>query len=178
MPGRARAFAIEMVSPISNFFDLPQSSHNAESKGSSKTSKSSADFLPMLSTAGLAGLDSDSDDDFVLGLREDALAMACEPPAEVFPGAPTHVILRIMAISGLPMAAAEEGIPGQEGLGFFLEEKNFLERSTASAAVLPTERKPPGRHRCAEPRAAPKAEGQKWQAAWKKGAVGGGTQLT
>ena len=157
-----------MVSPISNFFDLPQSGDNAESKGSSKTSKS-ADFLPMLSTAGLAGLDSDSDDDLVLGLREDdaladALAMACEPPPEAFPGAPTHVILRIMMISGLPMKEGKEGIPGQQGLGFFLEEKNLLERSTASAAVLPTERKPPGRHRCAEPRAAPRAEGQKWQA--------------
>jgi len=122
---------------ILNFLDLPPPEEEPAPKGeanelpngSSKTSKSSigADFLPMLSTAGLA--DSDSDEAALEG-RFDVLATSCEPPPEAFPGLPTHVILRVLKIRGLSSKLDPKGIPGREGLGFFLEEKNPLQRST------------------------------------------------
>ena len=124
-----------------NFLDLPRAQPAqpapvaVEEDGSSKTSKkSTADFLPMLSTA---GLESDSDDEKLaspLALQDegrfDVLAMACEPPPEAFPGLPTHVILRVLKVSGLPAKMESKGIPGHEGLGFFLDQKGPLERST------------------------------------------------
>lgn len=169
-----------MASPgILNFLDLPPEEEPASKDsqhGSSKTPKKSslaAEFLPMLSTE---GLESDSGDDLLSAPEryQDVLAMACEPPPQAFPGVPTHVILRVLKISGLPMDVKGKGIPGRESLGFFLEEKDPLQRSTASVAVLPSgEFRPPGRHRCAEPRVTPKlALREKWEAAWDRDAPG------
>ncbi|CAK8988209.1 unnamed protein product [Durusdinium trenchii] len=127
-----------MASPgILNFLDLPPEEEPASKDsqhGSSKTPKKSslaAEFLPMLSTE---GLESDSGDDLLSAPEryQDVLAMACEPPPQAFPGVPTHVILRVLKISGLPMDVKGKGIPGRESLGFFLEEKDPLQRSTAA----------------------------------------------
>ena len=132
-----------------NFLSLPQAERAEEPApidgeerhgyGSFKTSKTSkksiaADFLPMLSTA---GLESDSDDGTPLALEGqfDVLAMACEPPPEAFPGLPTHVILRVLKVTGLPTKMESKGIPGHEGLGFFLHDKGPLERSTVQHSV-------------------------------------------
>lgn len=169
-----------------NFLSLPQAERAEEPApidgeerhgyGSFKTSKTSkksiaADFLPMLSTA---GLESDSDDGTPLALEGqfDVLAMACEPPPEAFPGLPTHVILRVLKVTGLPTKMESKGIPGHEGLGFFLHDKGPLERSTASVAVLPQDQTRPGRHRCAEPRVTPKTAGETWEAAWNRDVPG------
>ena len=127
-----------------NFLDLPppeeepapraeQNGSNG-SNGSSKTpaSKSiAAEFLPMLSTAGLESLESDSGDEMLSPAHGlDVLAMACEPP-EAFPGVPTHVILRVLKITGLPTVAEDlNGVPGRAGLGYFLEDKDPMQRST------------------------------------------------
>eukprot|EP00438_Fugacium_kawagutii_P028733 Skav229633 [mRNA] locus=scaffold649:197774:209189:- [translate_table: standard] len=123
-----------------NFLDGPpeEEAPKIAVNGSSKTSKSSfADFLPMLSTAGLA--ESDSDDGLnTLNASEgrlDVLAMACDPPAEAFPGLPTHVILRVLKVSGLPTKVESKGIPGHQGLGFFLDEKGPLAGSIVRVLV-------------------------------------------
>ena len=131
-----------------NFLSLPQADRAEEPApiageerhgyGSFKTSTSkksiAADFLPMLSTA---GLESDSDDETPLALEGqfDVLAMACESPPETFPGLPTHVILRVLKVTGLPTKIESKGIPGHEGLGFFLHDKGPLERSTVQYSV-------------------------------------------
>lgn len=123
-----------------NFLDVPPPEEEPAPKiaqnGSSKTSKSSiaADFLPMLSTAGLAESDSDDGLNTSEG-RLDVLAMACDPPAEAFPGLPTHVILRVLKVSGLPTKVETKGIPGHQGLGFFLDEKGPLAGSIVRLLV-------------------------------------------
>ena len=112
--------------------EVPGSAPRAAPKAQATPQMSAAGFLPMLSTAGLA-TDSDSDDGLVIqreGQYQEVLAMACEPPPEAFPGLPTHIILRVLRIGGLAGKIESKGIPGREDLGFFLEEKNPLERST------------------------------------------------
>ena len=95
-----------------------------------------ASFFPTLSTAGLLH-DSDSDDGLVIPrpgqVPQDVLAVACEPPPEAFPGLPTHVILKVLSIKGLPLRKEERNVPGNKGLGYFLEGKNMIDRSTAAA---------------------------------------------
>ena len=98
-----------------------------------------ASFFPTLSTAGLLH-DSDSDDGLLLPrpgqVPQDVLAVACEPPAEAFPGLPTHVILKVLSVQGIPVRKEERNVPGHKGLGYFLEGKNVIDRSTAASAAF------------------------------------------
>eukprot|EP00930_Biecheleria_cincta_P074359 TRINITY_DN61568_c0_g1_i1.p1 TRINITY_DN61568_c0_g1~~TRINITY_DN61568_c0_g1_i1.p1 ORF type:complete len:256 (-),score=27.07 TRINITY_DN61568_c0_g1_i1:638-1405(-) len=120
-------------------------------------------FLPILSTEGLAE-DSDSEDGLPLeGYKKeprDLLSVACEPPPDgLSRGLPTHVILRVLQIQGIPLNNAEIGhrsAPGRRGLGYFLDNSDPMANSRATVAVLPLRsdgRQPPRKRRHAEPTA-------------------------
>ncbi|CAE7031153.1 ycf24 [Symbiodinium sp. CCMP2592] len=169
---------------IFSFLDLPppeeEPAPQNESRDSSDDSpairdapaeKAANSFFPTISTAGLLH-DSDSDGDGLYlqhpgQVPQDVLAVACEPPPESFPGLPTHVVLKVLSIEGLPLRKEERNVPGSKGLGYFMEGKDMIDRSGASAAILPEpQSRPPGRHRCAEPRIFAELSGDHWEAVW------------
>ena len=101
-------------------------------------SQKAASFFPTLSTAGLLH-DSDSDDGLIRQRQpgqvpQDVLAVACEPPAAVFPGLPTHVVLKVLSVQGVPLKE-ERNVPGHKGLGYFLEGKSVIDRSAARTSA-------------------------------------------
>ena len=136
---------------IFSFLDLPppeeEPAPQNESRDSSDDSPAIRDaptemaansFFPTISTAGLLH-DSDSDGDGLYlqhpgQVPQDVLAVACEPPPESFPGLPTHVVLKVLSIEGLPLRKEERNVPGSKGLGYFLEGKDMIDRSGAKAS--------------------------------------------
>lgn len=114
--------------------------------------------LPFLGEATDTGGSSDSD----VGLLCPRSSVAphhgvCEPPVSELPGRPTHVILAVDHIWGVPRKEAEAAAvapPGRRGLDHFLDAGQ-LSCTTATVAAIRSNQEPrvaPSGRRCVRPR--------------------------